>query len=73
MEYVTEWRDSLETIENNLSYFSRKCNQHERVYSTIEEEALSIVLALDHFEVYVGSASITIYTATIYCYHLHRS
>ena len=62
-------QDGADGVEQPVSYFSRKCNQHERVYSTIEEEALSIVLALDHFEVYVGSASITIYTATIYTDH----
>ena len=51
-------------IDRPVSYFSRKLNKHQRVYSTIEKELLSLVLALQHFEVYVtsGSGKIIIYT-----------
>lgn len=38
-----------------VSYFSRKFNKHQVNYSTIEREALALVLALQHFEVYVGA------------------
>ena len=31
-------------------------NVHQRRYSTIEKEALSLLFALQHFEVYVGSS-----------------
>ena len=45
-------------VEHPVSYFSKKFNHHQRVYSTIEKEALSLVLALKHFEVYVGSTGV---------------
>lgn len=37
-----------------VCYFSRKFNKHQYNYSTIEKEALALVWALQHFEVYVG-------------------
>ena len=47
-----------------LCYFSCKFNRHQANYSTIEKEALALLLALQHFEVYVGSSSlpVVIYT-----------
>lgn len=45
-------------VEHPVSYFSKKFNRHQQVYSTIEKEALALVLALKHFEVYVGSAGV---------------
>ena len=59
-------QDGADGVEHPVSYFSRKFNRHQRVYSTIEKEALAIVLALNHFEVYVGSASVSV---TIYTDH----
>ncbi|KAJ8279345.1 hypothetical protein COCON_G00064110 [Conger conger] len=41
-------------IDHPVCYFSRMLNQHQRLYSTIEKEAL--VLALQHFDVHVGSS-----------------
>ena len=51
-------------LEHPVCFFSRKFNQHQRVYSTIEKEALALVLGLQHFEVYVGGAvqPVVIYT-----------
>ena len=43
-------------IDHPVSYFSRKFNKQQLRYSTIEEEALSLVFALQHFEVYLGSS-----------------
>ena len=53
-----------EGVDRPVSYFSKKLNKHQRVYSTIEKETLSLVLALQHFEVYLASSSdeITVYT-----------
>lgn len=47
-----------------VAYYSKKLNRHQRVYSTIEKEALSLVLALQHFEIYVscGGGDVKIYT-----------
>lgn len=46
-----------------VSYFSRKFNRHQVNYSVIEKEALSLILSLQHFEVYVtGGAPLVVYT-----------
>ena len=42
-------------IDHPVSYFSRKFNNHQRNYSTIEKECLALILALQHFDVYVSS------------------
>ena len=36
-----------------VAYFSRKYDNHQLNYSIVEKEALSLVLCLNHFEVYV--------------------
>ena len=36
-------------IEHPICYFSRKFNQHQKNYSTIEKETLALVFALQHF------------------------
>ena len=45
-------------------YYSKKFNKHQRNYSTIKKECLSLILALQHFEVYLASsvAPIVIFT-----------
>jgi hypothetical protein len=53
-------------VDHPICYFSRKFNKHQRNYSTIEttsfpgllKEYLALVLALQHFEVYVSSTSV---------------
>ena len=50
-------QDGDDGIEHPVSYYSKKFNRHQRVYSTVEKEALAPILALKHFEVYVGSSS----------------
>lgn len=42
-------------IDYPVSCFSRKFNKHQLKYSTTEKEALALLLALHHFEVYLGS------------------
>lgn len=51
-------------FDHPICYFSRKFNRHQRNYSTIEKEALALILALQFFEVYVGSSvlPVTVYT-----------
>ncbi len=48
----------LQTGENGLDYpvsfFSRKFNTYQKHYSVIEKEALSLIWALQFFDVYVG-------------------
>ena len=46
-----------------VAYFSRKFDKHQRNYSTIEKELLALILAIQHFEVYVnGLKSLKVYT-----------
>lgn len=47
-----------------VSFFSKKFNSHELNYSIVEKEALVLILALKHFEVYVGSGDhpLVVYT-----------
>nr|XP_053649648.1 protein white-like [Cherax quadricarinatus] len=40
-----------------VAYFSAKYQPHQRTYSTIEKEALALILALENFEVYVRQTS----------------
>jgi hypothetical protein len=42
-------------LERPVSYYSKKLNSHQMNYSTIEKEALSLVLSLQHFSVYLES------------------
>lgn len=42
-------------IEHPVSYFSKKFTRCQRNYSTIEKEALALLLAVQHFEVYLSS------------------
>ena len=53
-------------IKHPVSYFSRKFNQHQVNYSTIEKEALALLLALQHFDVYLNR---TLYLVIIYTDH----
>ena len=45
-----------QAIDHSVCYFSRKFNKHQLNYSTIEKEALALLLALQYFEVYLGSS-----------------
>ena len=43
-------------VDHPVCYFSKKFNKHQKNYSTIEKECLALVLAIQHFEVYLTSA-----------------
>ena len=56
-------QDDAMGIEHPVSYFSKKLLKNQRNYSTIEKECLSIILAVQHFEVYLSCSSpIVIYS-----------
>lgn len=57
-------QDGGDGVEHPVFYFSKKFNRHQRVYSTIEKEALALVLALTNFEVYVGSSNVPVMVYT---------
>ena len=42
-------------IDHPVGYFARTFNTHQRNYSTVEKECLALILALQHFHVYVSS------------------
>ena len=52
------------TIDHPVCYYSKKFNKHQRNYSTVEKECLSLILALWNFEVYQASsvAPVVIFT-----------
>lgn len=47
-------------IDRPVAYFSRKLSPPQTRYSTIEKEALSIVLALQHFQYYTSTSHPTL-------------
>lgn len=51
-------------VDCPVSFFSKKFNIHQLNYSIIEKEALALIWALRHFEVYVGSgaSALVVYT-----------
>ena len=44
-------------ILHPVSYWSKKYNKHEKNYSTVEKEALALICALQHYDVYLSGAS----------------
>ena len=44
-------------VDHPVCYFSKKFNKHQKSYYTVEEECLSLILALQLFEVYLTSSS----------------
>jgi hypothetical protein len=44
-------------VDHPVCYFSKKFNQQQKNYSTIEKECLALVLAIQHFEVYLSSST----------------
>ncbi|KAG1952330.1 gag-pol fusion protein [Pimephales promelas] len=51
-------------VEHPVCYFFRKFNKHQCNYSTIEKEALALLLALQYFEVYIGSSPLPVIVYT---------
>lgn len=43
-------------VDHPVCYFSRKLSKCQQNYSTIEKETLALLMALQHFEVYVGGS-----------------
>ncbi|KAF7649319.1 hypothetical protein LDENG_00143470, partial [Lucifuga dentata] len=50
-------QEDQQGVDHPVCYFSKKFNRHQLNYSTIEKEALALLQALQHFEIYVGSSS----------------
>lgn len=57
-------QDDENGVEHPVGYFSKKFLKHQLNYSTIEKEALALLMALQHFEVYIGSSSLPVIVFT---------
>lgn len=57
-------QDGPDGVEHPVSFFSKKLDKHQNWYSTIEKEALALLMALEHFEVYVGSSNVPLIVYT---------
>jgi len=53
-------------IDHPICYFSRKFDKHQKNYSTIEKECLALLLALQHFDIYLGT---TVHPVIVYTDH----
>ena len=53
-------QEDEEGNEHPIAYFSKKLNECQKKYSTIEKETLALIFALQHFEVYVTSSNETL-------------
>ena len=51
-------------VDHPVCYYSKKFNKHQINYSTVEKECLSLILALQHFEVYLASSIVRIVVFT---------
>ena len=49
-------QEDTDGIDHPVCYFSKKFNKHQKNYSTIEKECLALILAVQHFEVYVTAS-----------------
>ena len=53
-------------IDHPICYFSKKFDKHQKNYSTIEKECLAMLLALQHFDVYLNT---TVYPVLVFTDH----
>jgi len=52
----------VDGLEYLICFYSKKLDHHHKRYSTIEKEALFVVLAVRYFSVYFGTGVVTVYT-----------
>ena len=57
-------QEASDGLDHPVSYFSKKFLKYQKNYSMVEKETLGLVLALEHFNVYLGSTpfKIKVYT-----------
>ena len=57
-------QEASDGLDHSVSYFSKKFLKYQKNYSVVEKETLGLVLALEHFDVYLGSTpfKIKVYT-----------
>jgi hypothetical protein len=52
----------IDGVEHPICYYSKKLDIHQRRYSTIEKEALALILAVRVFSVYFGTQPVIVYS-----------
>ena len=52
----------IDGVEHPICFFSKKLDVHQQNYSTIEKEALGLILAVRAFSVYFGSSRVRVFT-----------
>jgi len=52
----------VDWTEHPICFYSKKLDGHQKNYSTIEKEALGLILAVHTFSVYFGSSPVWVYT-----------
>jgi RNase H-like domain found in reverse transcriptase/Reverse transcriptase (RNA-dependent DNA polymerase) len=52
----------IDGVEHPICFFSKKLDVHQQKYSTIEKEALGLILAVRAFSVYFGSSRVRVFT-----------
>ena len=62
----------IEGIEHPIAYYSKKLNNHQKNYSVVEKEALSLILATRTFSVYLDSKVVTVYSDHSPLQFLHK-
>ena len=59
-------QESDDGVDRVVSYFLKKLTKSQKNYSTIENECLALLLALQHFDVYLN---VTLYPILVYTDH----
>ena len=63
---IIDSSDVSDGLDHPVSYFSKKFLKYQKNYSVVEKETLGLVLALEHFDVYLGSTPLkSMYTLII--------
>jgi len=52
----------VDEVEHPICFYSKKLDCHQKRYSTIEKEALALVLAVRMFSVYFGTQPVKVFT-----------
>lgn len=55
-------QEGEDSILHPIGYYSHKLKSYQRSYATIEKEALALLMALEHFKVYIGQSRLLVLT-----------
>ena len=53
-------QEALDGLDHPVSYFTKKFLKNRKNYSVVEEETLGLVVAIEHFDVYLDSMPLKI-------------